>query len=543
MKIEVELSELERVLVTRHVSISDERNPDGEVRLWCDGLTRHWVAFNDSYAAIVHGDSDPQRYDLGVSWSALMAAEALTNGITSTITIEIDDTGSESTERPAIRLVGPGGTISYPASEFPAPRIGPEGFAMEHTAASGVVDAGDLIRLAAASTMRRRSDDDGDRSGPFALLAFTDGQLRLRSMRSDLDTIDFELNADSGQGDVLVPIDPNALMELLTMFRPTEPLEIRISQLNADPIVISGDGLTGLLKPFPTPLVAMRRRIHDVIAHAVGPLATVVDDDGDFQLRRHSTPIYGRTHTDGNGAIWLQVFAVLLSDVDPTPELYRELNDLNSTATYARLFHVDASVLAEVDLLAATLDAAELTTAIDRISDIAERVAPLVATVMGGTLLNDAQASRWQHYRSTIITAELHPTTMTALNGPDAIEPWPFEDPVHVITTWNPQGVLRPYDTNEENNRRLAHDLIELDATFVHAIGNATETGHHEDSLLVWGIDRTMARQLGRRGSQDAIFELTAEEVRLISCVDDRTETWPRQSAHQPETPERSHDG
>ena len=114
------------------------------------------------------------------------------------------------------------------------------------------------------------------------------------------------------------------------------------------------------------------------------------------------------------------------------------------------------------------------------------------------------------------------------LNGPDGVEAWPFPGPVHVITGWNPQGVSLGEQSHEDVNHRIASDILRLGGRFVHGAGRSTDSAQSEPSLIAWGLDRAIALRLGRQAMQDSIFEIDADNVHLLSCIDDRVSTWPR---------------
>jgi hypothetical protein len=105
------------------------------------------------------------------------------------------------------------------------------------------------------------------------------------------------------------------------------------------------------------------------------------------------------------------------------------------------------------------------------------------------------------------------------LNGNEAVEEWPFPGPVHVITGWNPQGIARQGD---DINRMIAADVLAEGGQFVLGEGTSLDGLHSERSLVVWGITREFAAELGRRASQDAVFEIDDRTVRVVACGSDR---------------------
>ena len=85
-------------------------------------------------------------------------------------------------------------------------------------------------------------------------------------------------------------------------------------------------------------------------------------------------------------------------------------------------------------------------------------------------------------------------------------------------------------DQNREAFRRLGPNFQGTTLTGV---------GFDRDILIQSGIERADARLFGQRANQDAIFEVDADEVRLVSCTSDEVEAWPRRPVpdNQPHLP------
>ena len=74
---------------------------------------------------------------------------------------------------------------------------------------------------------------------------------------------------------------------------------------------------------------------------------------------------------------------------------------------------------------------------------------------------------------------------------------------------------------------------------FVLGAGVSVNSEYSKPSLAVWYFDRDQMRDVARKASQNAIFELTVSEISLVFVYSDRAETFTRQSAigdhHNPE--------
>jgi len=340
--------------------------------------------------------------------------------------------------------------------------------------------------------------------------------------------------ANTGHSEVLIPgvhegaefevrLYLNQLMKVVSTLFSGEECTITIPAFAGNPLHFECGIDTGLVMPVQTSFEMAVSRVRDVIGEALGNVALERDNDGDYPLRRHGLPIYGRFHNDDNPLF--QVFAVVLDGVEESPELYAELNSLNANLQQARVFHVDDQVLAEVDLVAESLDSVELITAMNHIQKFAESIAPTLRVVFGGEDNLPPEEFRWMNYRSTIVSAEVVPGLDTALTGVDGDTEWPFPGPVFVITGWNPQGVNRPGDYT---NSLIARDVLHQGGRLVLGQGSSPDGEHIEPSVIAWGINLDFARDLGRRADQEAIFMIDEDNVYLTACFYDRTEHWPR---------------
>jgi len=222
------------------------------------------------------------------------------------------------------------------------------------------------------------------------------------------------------------------------------------------------------------------------------------------------------------------VFSMLLEECEPTEELLRELNDLNTTATFVRLFLEDDVVIAEADVVAEHMTRSELNAVAGRVWTIAQNVIPTLAAVLGGTQFEDPFLGRLGKYRTTRVEAEVFRGKTVFLNGPDAIEEWPFPGPVHVVTAWFPEGVDLSENDAADINRQIAKDILAANGRFVLATGYPSESDQPEPSLVAWNIGRDTALGIGNAACRDAILEIDADHVHLLTVRGDIEESWAR---------------
>lgn len=523
--LQIPKSEFDRIRSLWQFTTVDERSGVGQVRLRSDGSRRSWTVTNPHFGMVVAGGSDRQVYDVGLPWPAVHATD-YASWTEDDLTVTLEQIG----DTPVIRLAGTGGGTLHWNRDLGFPDIDLWSADSDRFGGSASVGVTSLQQLVAIASIKREWDEDGDRlPGSECWLRFDEGSIVISNRSHELGRMDLTLHAPGADSDVQVLVNPDFLRTLCAHLPSSDEVTIRLSRFNDDPIVFEGSDWQAFLMPMTTPHNRLVGDLEDLLEHTFGPLARIRDHDGDYPLRRHGLPIYGHVHEDDASTVWFRVFAVLAGGIDPSTEVFRELNDLNTNGRYARLFHVDRQILAEVDLLVTTLDADELREAVDRITTIASEVMPTLTLVLGGEVAGNDFDRRWAAYRGSVLEAQIVPGRTVVIAGPGAVGEWPYPGPVHVITGWNPSGRSDVGDQwNRNVNQAIAADVIEHGGRFVDGVGRSASGDHAEESLVVWGLDRATVRSMGVRAAQDAIFEVDADEVRLISCVDDKIDVWPR---------------
>jgi hypothetical protein len=78
------------------------------------------------------------------------------------------------------------------------------------------------------------------------------------------------------------------------------------------------------------------------------------DTDGDLPIEYGGASFYVRI--DGPTDPVVQIFSVVLADLEANPELHGALNDINSRLRFARAFHVQKQVLIEAEIWGSDLN-------------------------------------------------------------------------------------------------------------------------------------------------------------------------------------------
>jgi len=95
------------------------------------------------------------------------------------------------------------------------------------------------------------------------------------------------------------------------------------------------------------------------------------------------------------------------------------------------------------------------------------------------------------------------------------------QQPLYMITGWNPGGEASPLESNERANAQLAQLLEEAGYRIWPAVGADPSSEWREPGFMVEGADRSSMRALGRSFGQVAIFEGDSSGVRIVWCERD----------------------
>ena len=124
----------------------------------------------------------------------------------------------------------------------------------------------------------------------------------------------------------------------------------------------------------------------------------------------------------------------------------------------------------------------------------------------------------WDVYATAIIECVVDGATR-CLRGENA-DALPAAAPIFVLTAYNPQGIERASAQNEAAAARLERELTEAGLTFWPADGHSPDGSWSEPGVVIAGIGRAPACELGHRYGQLAVYELTGDEVLVVRCVD-----------------------
>lgn len=97
---------------------------------------------------------------------------------------------------------------------------------------------------------------------------------------------------------------------------------------------------------------------------------------------------------------------------------------------------------------------------------------------------------------------------------------FPYPHPVHIVTAYNPGGRVGDATSNAAGHRLLVAAVAELGAPSVATVGSAADGSIPEPGLLIAGLSRRVAIDLGRRFGQRAIYEWSHDRLEILGVAE-----------------------
>ena len=509
----------------------DEHEALGKVALLVRDGRRRWMTFDERHLMVLDaGEADGDCFEL-VSPRLLDAWRGVSAG--SGAAVLSRRFGPDGVQ---LVLSGPGGTaaVDVPYQEYPAV-LEIADHQRSNEVATVEVDS-DALLAAANLTHRRPLGLDDDAPSPYTWLEFDGSAMSVVRWWDGLGETRYELPA-VGEADGKVPVALEDLGPMIAAFG-EGPVEVGIPRDAFSTLRIEQGDLAAFFMPL-DPDKPGRDRVRGVLVDMFGEDVENTDEHGDYQLGLFGVPVFARYETGQPS--YLTIYADVLRGVDETPELLAEINKLNSNARPAKVVVVNGVVSVCGSLVAATIDAPEVASLLTDVKDVADGLGPTLAAYFGGSTDRSVEDGRWEGYLAAEIAAEVAPGRWEVLHGPDSVEDLPLlDEPMYVITAFNPHGRVREHWQNEQENARLAGQLLAAGAALSRAVGGAvgghvpgasgapSDTTVAEASFLVWGVDEEVVAQAARDFGQEAYFVVEDEEVSVVGAFSDRTETIPR---------------
>ncbi len=358
-----------------------ENPPIGHLQLRVRGTHRTWAATDRRQLAVHRCEGTPATDDDGRAVHELdvLVNPRLLRGIepsdavlvvsvvegARTVTLEIDGFVNRLPEHPGV----------FPDWEPALADV--EG----RTVASATVEQESLVRLCVAAGIVPPGFDEPEL---VAVLRIADGTVAFEVPWSTIPSTVVGVRADEGAGGGALWIDPRRLHSLIGGL-PDGPVELRMLADEAG-LVLRAEEFEALL--FPVDMLAgPRARLEDLLRAFLVADDLIPDEDGDYVVRVSEDARDGHVYVrlDHPELPTVRVFSVLADDVDPSPELYAELNSINAGTPQLKVIHASDAVMAEIEIVATNLDMDELAAAINRVRDAASGYRPLLEAFFGGS--------------------------------------------------------------------------------------------------------------------------------------------------------------
>ena len=108
------------------------------------------------------------------------------------------------------------------------------------------------------------------------------------------------------------------------------------------------------------------------------------DQDGDYPVRYRSALYFVRIVPGKYDDPVVQVFATVLANIQPSPQLFESLNEINTQLHFTRIFWVAEQVLIESEIHWEALSPAGFNTACRDVAMGADYFGPRLAKALGG---------------------------------------------------------------------------------------------------------------------------------------------------------------
>lgn len=505
-RIEIDLLEWMAARALLDGTHSWEDKPTGFVLLRSVGGTREWIATDTFALTRITGKPDSAEFEVLLPPRLVNLAPTLTDGTSPTelFLVELDDGGS------ALHLRGLGGDAFAPWRRRAFPDADSIFTAVEDRETDATVDAVTFATI--LRTIQWAPEPPAEGVHPQITFGSQDDGLWVTADWPDQGPTIVGINGPGTGRDLATTVNPDFLQTIINRF--SGPIDVSFGADPGAPIHFRGDGIESVLMPIRSGLDSKRFDVETVVEEVFGPDALIRDEDGDYQLKTWGVPVWARLHdTD---PVTLRVFATVAADIESSPELLSELNDINTSIGFAKVEWHNRIVTVSSDLVASTLDPEELFNAFVRVNSIADNTSALIVSMFGGRDLN-RDAERWNDYLQTDIVAEIVPESYVYLNGERATTDWPFSESAWVITASNPHNLRRTDQQNHEANLELAVEIAKLNGRFCACAAEARNAEHVEVGYLIWNLPQESIVYLAQKFRQEAVFEITDDELRLLN--------------------------
>ena len=128
-------------------------------------------------------------------------------------------------------------------------------------------------------------------------------------------------------------------------------------------------------------LVTLREKTKRMLEHAVREYESVADR---FEVPYQSTRVIVHPIDWTNGRTLLRIIAPILVDVEPDPELFKKLSELNNTTIFGKFYVRDRTIFIEHNLLGESVDTLEFRATLASVAHHADHLDDHLLAEFGG---------------------------------------------------------------------------------------------------------------------------------------------------------------
>lgn len=128
--------------------------------------------------------------------------------------------------------------------------------------------------------------------------------------------------------------------------------------------------------------------VETLIERITGLDKATADHDGDYPIRFKDALFYVRVAGDDTRPI-VRVFSTVVTDVEPSADLYEAVNEINTRLGFCRCFWVGGQVLIETEHLGGTIGTEDLFVLADHVASASNLFGARLVERFGGKLAFD----------------------------------------------------------------------------------------------------------------------------------------------------------
>ena len=354
----------------------DEREPDAHFLLECCGEDRVWSGGNQRLQLTYRTTAPaPSGIDAGIPFSTAIHSRFFPWDAPKDLTLQIDVGEGERHQT----MAGLGFALTLPEPPQREPGWRETATAVPGQAVS--VDREALERAAAhASSIPLGASDDGETAAYVRVL---NGQLEFKAPWPDFGSTTTTIALDGTYIDTEPILIYPRTLAVLADRTTDETVTLRIPNDDTGKLAAITSDFDAVFTPIDR-FASRRRELEARLCELLGTDQVDVDDEGDYPITTaDGHHVWVRLRTSWS-PLTVEVFGILVSDVEHTGDVMREINLINTSCGYVRAMWHSGQIIVAVDLLEDNMDLSELKNALNIITGTVDRYRPLFESFFTG---------------------------------------------------------------------------------------------------------------------------------------------------------------